>query len=424
MDFKDYQKDVLAQTQAYLSQVAKEAGNRHAALDAWETLRVRGRYHEHKNGLGKAFPQFCLKVPTGGGKTLLATQVLGQILSTLLPTRNGCGLALWVVPSDQIYKDTLRALRDRNHFYRYSLEHAVSRRVEVWDKTDILRLTPTQLGSALNILLLIKASITTNPDKREGRRIFRDSGGNIVLHFPPEDDPGAHRALKEQWPNLEMIEDDAASGRHLAKTSLGNLIRKCEPPIILDEGHKAYTHLAQGMIADCNASAVVELSATPHADANVLCRVTGQQLLDEGMIKLPINICNSNEGSWQDCLAKAKTRREGLTAKADQWLAQGGKYIRPIVLVQVERTGKDQRDPAYIHSLDVKEYLIQRLGVSEAEIAIKTSEQDDFESERIQLLEEGCRTNWIITKAALQEAGIARSRISSCRSTTRAARKA
>ena len=56
-----------------------------------------------------------------------------------------------------------------------------------------------------------------------------------------------------------------------------------------------------------------------------------------------------------------------------------------------------------IHSQQVKEYLMQRLGVSEAEIAIKTSDQDDFEKERIKLLEEGCRTNWIITKAALQE---------------------
>ena len=70
----------------------------------------------------------------GGGKTLLATQVLGSIYSTILEKRNGTALVLWVVPSDQIYKDTLKALRDRNHFYRFSLEHAVSRRVEVWEK--------------------------------------------------------------------------------------------------------------------------------------------------------------------------------------------------------------------------------------------------------------------------------------------------
>lgn len=407
MEFKDYQKTVIAEVGAYLSEVAKEdaAGNRHAALDAWDKLRVPGRpYREQRNGLGKAFPQFCLKVPTGGGKTLLATQVLGLMHSTILKVRNGCGLVLWVVPSDQIYKDTLRALRDRNHFYRFSLEHAVSRRVEVWEKTDIMRITPTQLSSTLNVLLLIKASITAKEDKREGRRVFRDSGGNIVMHFPPENEPAAHKALKARFPNLEMLVDDEAQGEHLAKTSLGNLIRICEPPIILDEGHKAYSHLAMEMLSNCNASVVVELSATPHNDANVLCRVTGEQLLKEAMIKLPINICNSNDGRWQDCLAKAKTKREGLEAKAVKRQQEGGRYIRPIVLVQVERTGKDQReDGKVIHSQQVKEYLMQRLGVSEAEIAIKTSDQDDFEKERIKLLEEGCRTNWIITKAALQE---------------------
>ena len=406
MELKKYQKEVIGEMQAYLTEVAAEQakGNAHAAWDAWKKLHIAGKYTERDNGLGKAFPHFCLKVPTGGGKTLLATQALGLIYSTILKDRNGCGLVLWVVPSDQIYKDTLSALRDRNHFYRFSLEHAVSRRVEVWEKTDIFRITPTQLSSTLNVLLLIKASVTAKRENREGRRVFRDSGGNIVMHFPSEDDYAGHKALKARFPNLEMMVDDEARGEHLAKTSLGNLIRICEPPMILDEGHKAFTHLALDMIADFNTSAVVELSATPHKEANVLCRVSGQQLLDEAMIKLPINICNSNDGNWQDCLAKAKMRREGLEAKAEQWLAKGGKYIRPIVLVQVERTGKDQReDGKVIHSQQVKEFLMQRLGVSEAEIAIKTSDQDDFEKERIKLLEEGCRTNWIITRAALQE---------------------
>jgi hypothetical protein len=41
------------------------------------------------------------------------------------------------VSSDQIYKDTLKALRDRRHFYRESLEHALSRRLEVWEKRDV-----------------------------------------------------------------------------------------------------------------------------------------------------------------------------------------------------------------------------------------------------------------------------------------------
>src|SRR5437763_9414993 len=205
MDLKKYQMRVLEEGAAYLKELARQqaAGNRHAALDAWEAAGVPGRgYAERRNGLAKDMPNFCLKVPTGGGKTLLATQVLGLIYDTILEKRNGAGLVLWVVPSDQIYKDTLRALRDRNHFYRVSLEHAVSRRVEVWEKHEINRLTPTQLSSCLNVLLLIKASISTS--KKEMRKVFADSGGNIVMHFPPEDNQDAHRELKKKLPNLEM----------------------------------------------------------------------------------------------------------------------------------------------------------------------------------------------------------------------------
>src|SRR5262249_25117297 len=101
-----------------------------------------------------------------------------------LKDRNGAGLVLWVVPSDQIYKDTLKALSDRHHFYRESLEHAVSRRLEVWEKQDIHRLTPSQLSNNLNILI-IKLQSTNRGDK-ESLKFFRDSGGNIVQHFPGE----------------------------------------------------------------------------------------------------------------------------------------------------------------------------------------------------------------------------------------------
>jgi type III restriction enzyme len=402
MELKKYQVELLKEIKAYLSALAQEQarGNKHAALDAWDTVRVPGRrYAERRNGLGKDMPNFCLKVPTGGGKTLLATQVLGLIYSTILEKRNGTGLVLWVVPSDQIYKDTLKALRDRNHFYRFSLEHAVSRRVEVWEKHEISRLTPTQLASSLNVLVLIKASISTS--KKEMRKVFADSGGNIVMHFPPEAEAEAHLALKQKYPNLEMLADDAQRGEHLLKTSLANLIRLQEPPIILDEGHKAISEIARAMLRDCNASIVVELSATPQADANILCRVSGAELLKEGMIKLPINICNSNEGLWSNCLSKAKLKREELAKIAEKHYEKTHREIRPIVLIQVERTGKDQRKADVIHSEQVKEYLMQRLGVNETEIAIKSSDKDDIEG--INLLAEGCRINWIITKAALQE---------------------
>jgi type III restriction enzyme len=408
MDLKHYQRRVVQEAEAFLEAVAaqRDAGNaRHGSLDAWEKLRNQlsliGRYTEHTNGLGEDAPHFCIKVPTGGGKTLLATQILGSVYRTILKHRNGAGLVLWVVPSSQIYRDTLKRLRNRNDLYRLMLEHAVSRRIEVWEKHELSRLSPARLRDCLNILVVQLAS--TNRETAEQLKFFKDSGGNITGHFPREDDAEAQRKLKEQYPNLDMIEDDPATGRHLCKTSVGNLVRLCKPPVILDEGHKATSQLARDTVEAFNASVIIELSATPQKGANIISRVTGQELLDEEMIKLPLNIATSGQKAWKDVLTQAKDKRQELAAIAAE-SAHDLKLpttIRPIVLVQVERTGDDQRAPDLTHSLDVKEYLIDRLGVPANAIAIKTASTDDIED--VDLLDEGCPIEWIITKAALQE---------------------
>jgi type III restriction enzyme len=406
MGLTNYQERARREVRIFLRHLAsqRDSGNiKYASSEAWDEsgkeFELLGKYNRRQNGLGKDLPNFCVRVPTGGGKTLLATQILGLIYETILRDRNGAGLVLWVVPSDQIYKDTLKKLRDRADFHRESLEFAVSRRIEVWEKHEIFRITPSQMKTSLNILLLKLAS--TNRESKEQLKFFRDAGGNIVQHFPSEDEPESHKKLKERFSNLDMVSEDEATGEYLVTTSLGNLAKLYEPPVILDEGHKATSSLARKTIEDFNASVIVELSATPPKGANILTRVTGKELLNEEMIKLPMNISNSNEKSWKDCLTQAKDKRGELAQAAVEYYRETGKLIRPIVLVQVERTGKDQRAQQYVHSEDVKEHLIQRLGVSEAAIAIKTSEKDDIEG--IDLLTEGCPVEWIITKAALQE---------------------
>src|SRR5690606_20999855 len=240
-----------------------------------------------------------------------------------------------------------------------------------------------------------------NRETREQLKFFRDSGGNIVQHFPPEDEPEQHKALKARICNIDMLVEDEGKGAYLVKTSLANLVRLCEPAVILDEGHKATSALARQTIEGFNASVVVELSATPPKEANVLVRVSGQELLVEHMIKLPINISNSNQKSWKDCLTQARDKRNELAKFSERHFKATEKLIRPIVLGQAERTGKDQRDAGFVHSDAVKEYLMQRLGISEAAIKIKTAETDDIEG--LDLMAEDCPVEWIITKAALQE---------------------
>ena len=68
-------------------------------------------------------------------------------------------------------------------------------------------------------------------------------------------------------------------------------------------------------------------------------------------------------------LTSARDKREELAQIAREQSARTQRTIRPIVLVQVERAGKDQRDTNFIHSEEVREWLIGRLGVPAEAVA-------------------------------------------------------
>ena len=127
----------------------------------------------------------------------------------------------------------------------------------------------------------------------------------------------------------------------------------------------------------------------------------GTDLKDEEMIKLPINVINEDKGGWKHTLTTAHAKLGELAKEAEALQTESGRYIRPIMLVRVERTGKDQRDTAFVHAEDAREYLIEKLGVRGEEIRLKTSESDELGSE--DLLVETCPVRYIVTKDALRE---------------------
>lgn len=121
------------------------------------------------------------------------------------------------------------------------------------------------------------------------------------------------------------------------------------------------------------------------------------------MIKLPIHVDVQHWNDWQSCLAASLQRLDALRDEALALQGETSRYIRPILLVQVERTGAELRDSGFIHAEDVRGYLLQ-LGLSERQIAIKTSEKNDLTApENIDLLSPACEVRVIITKQALQE---------------------
>ena len=406
MILKEYQKQTLAEVRGFLDELASWR-DKVVAVDstqtmdwvapAWQDAGGANPYLPRRNGLGHPLPCFCLKIPTGGGKTLLAVKVIDLINHHFRRSRNG--LVLWVVPTTQIYNQTLAALKDRDHPYRQQLDIASAGRTLVLEKTD--RFRPQDVAERLGVLLLMLPS--ANRRTKEHLRMFHDSGG-FDAFFPNEDDNARHDALLAKFPNLDVF-DPAGGWNRQPKTSLGNTLRTLAPLVILDEGHKAYSANAKATLEGFNPCMIVELSATPPKGANVLVEISGQALNREEMIKLDLNIMNKASPSWQDTLLAAVEQRNGLEAKAERHDAETGDYIRPICLIQVERTGADQRAAGFIHADDARDYLLTHPGIRPEHVAVKTSERDELKElhEVGGLLSRDCPIRYIITKQALQE---------------------
>lgn len=400
---------------AFQRQKGREAKLADYCRETWDELNQRrvlpltrdaeGRavVAEHitrRDGLGAPVPNVCLKVPTGGGKTLLAVCALERINTDFFKRQTG--LVLWIVPSDAIYTQTWKALANREHVYRQILERASGGRVKVLEKDDAF--TAQDMEQSLCVLLLMLPA--ANRQTKDTLRMFRDSGA-FPSFFPEPDDARANAALANLVPNLDV--NDLGDMGFLPgvvslKQSLGNVLRLARPIVIIDEGHKAYSELALNTLAGFNPRFIMELSATPNAArhiSNVLVNVTGTALKKEQMIKLPINLDNTSNADWQHILALAKDRMDALAREAESVQAAEGRHIRPLMLIRVDRTGKEQRDGNHIHAEDVREHLQGRLGVPPEAIRLKTAELDELDKE--DLLAETCAVRFIITKAALQE---------------------
>lgn len=413
MQLKQYQSRVLEQLRLYLKNLSHQrqifnslvevnpevkAGYNFTKLAFEKTITTKFSFKKEVTCAdGETVPNICFKVPTGGGKTLLACHAIDDINKIYLKQQTG--LVLWIVPSNQIYKQTLKQLKDRDHWYRRILDISSGGRVLIKQKGD--HLSPTDIRGNLVIMMLMLPS--ANRENKETLKMFQDSGGYTEF-FPAEDNWQAHRSLLQNISNLEYYgsKDQLTLGGGLqVKTSLGNALRIVRPIIILDEGHKSYSEGARKTISGFNPSFILELSATPHENANKLVEITGKELNEEEMIKLDINLVNKATLDWKTLLLTSIDKRNQLEKHAQILENNRGTYIRPIMLIQVERTGKDQRGADYIHAEDVREYLIGQCNIAPEQVAVKSSEKDDIEG--INLFSPDCAIRYIITKQALQE---------------------
>jgi len=436
---KKFQGTVLNRVSDYLGELQRHAdqsdkavatlrameGMEDVARDAadypkktWQALKQRALlppkfadlpHSSRFDGAGRAIPNVCLKVPTGGGKTLLAASSVASVFTQWF--KRHTGLVLWVVPNDAIYRQTLKTLSDRDHPYRQILNVAGAGRVKILEKNSPL--SRLDVDSHLCVMVLMLASAARQ--SKETLRFFRDRG-NVLGFLPLEDDVEAHWQLLQAVPNLDVYaawgqsQDGARAQKgSIVKSSLGNVMRMLRPMVVIDEGHHGYTENALRTLDGFNPGFLLELSATPRvasakgSGSNILVDVRGTDLDEAQMIKLPIHVDVQHWSDWQSCLAASLQRLDALQNEAQALQGETARYIRPILLVQVERTGADLRDAGFIHAEDARDYLLQ-LGLTPRQIAIKTSEKDDLKQpENIHLLSPTCEVRVIITKQALQE---------------------
>ncbi len=384
------------------------------AKDAWAEMKAAGKlpasranmpFSERRDGVGRPVPNAVLKVPTGGGKTYLAVNGVSRIMGRYLGRNTG--FVLWIVPNEAIYTQTLKHLKDRQHPYRQALDRTAAGRVRIMEKTNTLDARDVENNLCVMLLMLQSA----NRETQHSLKMFQDRG-DVHGFFPPEGEQQAHKEVIDRTPNLVAYDDIFP----MVKDSLGNALRVIRPVVVLDERHRAISNLAFKTLYGFNPCLVLELTATPQdvqprggtnpregRYANVLVEVTGRELDREGMIKMPLNLDPRQGTDWKATLNVALTKLDDLDNKARTLRADTGRYIRPIMLIQVERTGAEQRESGRIHAEDVKEWLLTA-GFDEAEIAVKTAETNDLRQPENQNLSSPTnRVRAIITKQALQE---------------------
>ena len=427
MQLKEYQQNALEQLDRWLDALKEARLNiekvgkvfeeqdiaapeelKNYPLSAWNNLKNQNvlpgitqdgnaeipEYISRTAASGEPIPHVCLKIPTGGGKTLLGVATLERI-------KRETGFVLWIVPTRAIYEQTINAFKTREHPYRQMLERISGGKVKLLQKTN--RFTKQDVENYLCVMMLMLPSANKRTKKsRDFMKIFRNSSG-YTSFFPEEDDATANRTLSEQHPDLDKTETS-----DWVKQSLINVLKLIRPTVILDEAHKAYGPNDKNnkefveSVNRLNPRFVLELSATPKLGiSNILVNVSGTELQDEEMIKLPIEIHSFDNLDWKHTLAETQGKLSKLEKEAEKLRSRENRYVRPIALVRVQRTGKEQRGEGYIHAEDARAYLIQNLAVPENQIRIQSSEKKELAKE--DLLDEASTVRWIITKDALKE---------------------
>jgi type III restriction enzyme len=321
-------------------------------------------------------PQICAKVPTAGGKTLIGIYALKEVLDALGKRRGEPRLCIWLVPSLSIKDQVLNRFNAVGDGYWLSLQSALGSQVSALSKEQLLAGGgPFNADSVRDeVVIAVLTYDSLRAKNKDDRKLYQQNGA--LASF------GADVAESE-------IDEDIDS------ESLVAAVASLNPVIIVDESHNATSELSREMLTRLKPSCVIELTATPRKGANIISYVDAMALRDAHMVKLPVVVRNLPDQATVIAHAIDLRARLEIEAKTEQ--ANGGAYIRPIVLFQAEPKNKD--DSLSFEKL--RDKLVKQHGLDPDWVKIKTANVDELKG--IDLLADDCTVRFIITVNALKE---------------------
>ena len=380
MELKNYQIRILKDLEDYLT-YTDESDYRSAYNEIWNKKGVRTDWiwqnsMQSYQNLIENCPNVCLKVPTAWGKTFIWCNALKPIFNHMIWKEEK--IVVRFVPSDVILKQTIKNLSNSSHPYRQKLNSLFNWRVEIFTKEQLLQWTwfnPSSIKEQISILVLSFDSFRSN--NKEWRKVFQENW--YLAQF-----------TESLWKNSVVENAD--------ETSLVNILNKLSPVIIIDESHRAKTELSFNALNDLNPSFVLELTATPRKESNIISVASAFELKNEQMVKLPVVAYNMQDK--ETVVQRAINFQRELEAIAKLNEENWWRYIRPIVIFQAQQKWSQETSEDIASYNKVKEKLIE-LGIKSEEIAIQTASIKDLTW--IDLLSKDCQIRYIITINALKE---------------------
>lgn len=385
---KGYQQRAMDTLAGFLAQT-KQGGDVVQAYS--DTLKAQGLpaipYRDFQFG---NVPYVCIRIPTGGGKTVLASHSIVTAGREYLDVEYP--VVLWLVPSTTIRKQTVDALKQNGHPYREKLDKAFNHQVLVLDIDEVTNIRPQDIGSKTIVVVSTRQNLTVN-----------DTSGRKVYAYHENFEPHFSKVGKNhpKYSQLETVTEADLSENGLTirelgkvKYSFANLLALHNPLIIIDEAHNARTSLTFDTLRRLHPAAIIEFTATPNESldngSNILFNVSASELKAEEMIKLPIMLAEEPQG-WKQAVGDAVANRNRLAIEAQK----DTDYIRPIVLLQAEA----KNGTVTVEVL--KNYLLDDLKIDQEKIAVVTGNQRELDD--INLFARDCPIEYIITIEALKE---------------------